>query len=132
MPNLFFTRRATVGGLLCLATVLALAACGGAAAPTALEPAETETAADSPAEAAPATEEATAEVTEAVDEMATTEATEEAISTAPAPAVAASPPASCESIDIPDNELLPAPTEDDWALGPETAMITVIEYGDFQ
>lgn len=124
MHTLFFTRRATVGWLVCLATVLALAAC---AQPVAPEPA-----AESQAETAPATEEATAEVAEAVDEMATTEATEEAISTAPAPAVAASPPASCETIDIPDNELLPAPTEDDWALGPETAMITVIEYGDFQ
>ncbi|MCB0164349.1 MAG: hypothetical protein KDI79_08995 [Anaerolineae bacterium] len=125
MTNLFFTRRAAVGGLLCLATALALAACGGAAAPTALEPAETETAADSQAEAAPTTD-------EAVDEMATTEATEEETAIASAPAVAASPPAVCEPIDIPDNRSLPAPDEDDWALGPDTAAITVIEYGDFQ
>ena len=128
MLKLFFTRRVAAGWLMCLATALALAACGGAAAPT--EPAETEAAADTQAEAAPATDEAVAETTEAVDEMATTEAIEEAASSAQA--VVASPPAVCEPIDIPDNELIPAPTEDDWALGPETAAITVIEYGDFQ
>lgn len=121
MLKRFMTRRVTAVWLMCLATALALAACGGAVAPT--EPAETEAAADAQAEAAPATD-------EAVDETATTEAIEEAAPTTQA--VVASPPAVCEPIDIPDNELIPAPAADDWALGPEPAAITVIEYGDFQ
>ena len=127
--------RATVVWLLLLAAGLTVVACG-TAAPT--EPAE----ASDPVEAVPATEEATDEVTEATEAVeeeteaeATSEevvATEEVAAVEQEQAIEASPPASCVPIDIPDNELIPAPTEDDWALGPETAAITVIEYGDFQ
>ena len=140
MTNDTLLKRATVVWLLLLAAGLTLAACG-AAAPT--EPVE----ASDPVEAVPATEEATDEVAMATDESEASaveaeatseeiEATEEAAMAEPEPAqepaIVASPPASCVPIDIPDNELIPAPTEDDWAIGPETASITVIEYGDFQ
>lgn len=122
MVKNYLLRRAVVMGLLMLVIGLALAACGDAASEA--EPAEVET-----AEVASEAEEATDEAVEAATEEV--EATDEA-GIDEEQAIVASPPATCETIDIPDNELIPGPTADDWAKGPEMASITVIEYGDFQ
>jgi hypothetical protein len=109
-----------------LVAALTLAACGGAA--------------ESVPEEANSTEEVNALTPTVVEEEA--EATEEA-EVAQAPTATEetqaaqaqpqnSPPVSCEPVLIPDNELIAAPTEDDWARGLATASVTVIEYGDFQ
>ena len=127
-----FLQRVAVAWLLVLATAMVLAACGGAATPA--ESVEPDAADDSQAEIAEEEADATEEVEEVAEATATTEeveATEEVV-VEQEQAIVASPPASCEPIDIPDNDLIPAPMADDWAKGPETASITVIEYGDFQ
>jgi hypothetical protein len=82
----------------------------------------------SEADAAAPGEAETAQEAEPTQAPQVVQATEEA---APAQEVA-SAPASCEPVMIPENELIAAPTEDDWSIGPATAAITVIEYGDFQ
>jgi hypothetical protein len=113
-----------VGVVGLLVTALTLAACGGTA--------------ESVPEEASSTEEVNAVTPTVVEEEA--EATEEAeIAQAPTATEETqvaqpqnSPPASCEPVLIPDNELIAAPTEDDWARGLATASVTVIEYGDFQ
>ena len=128
----YFLRQVAVAWLFVLAAVFVLAACGGATTPT--EPAESDAADDPQAEIAEEEAGATEEVEEVAEVTSTTEeveATEEVV-VEQEQAIVASPPASCEPIDIPDNDLIPAPMADDWAKGPETASITVIEYGDFQ
>jgi hypothetical protein len=38
----------------------------------------------------------------------------------------------CEAVEIPTNTQVAGPSDDDWAKGPATAPVTVVEYGDFQ
>lgn len=112
-----------IGSAGLLVAVLILAACGGAAAvPEVADDPASEADAAAPGEAEVAQE---AEATQAPEVV---QATEEA---APAQEVS-SPPASCEPVLIPENELVAALSEDDWSTGLATAAITVIEYGDFQ
>ncbi len=108
---------------------LTLAACGGApTVETPEEVAESQPEPTKPAEAPaeeskPATEEAQVEPTTAPTETAVVEE-------APAPVAASI--AECQSIDIPDNALIAAVTDTDWANGPADAPVTLIEYGDYQ
>lgn len=112
-----------VGSIGLLIAVLILAACGGAAAvPEVADDPTAQGDAAAPGE------------TEAVQEAEPTQAPQVAQATEEAAPVqeVASAPASCEPVLVPENELVAAPTEDDWSKGPATAVITVIEYGDFQ
>jgi hypothetical protein len=119
-------------GLLLFGSILA--ACNTAAEPGAGAPSATEQmdeAASTAADEAEAAQEAEAtEEVEATEAAQDPEATTEVAQQPAAPAV--SPPAVCQAIPIPINESIPAVSEDDWALGPATAAVTVIEYGDFQ
>ncbi|HMQ52728.1 MAG TPA: hypothetical protein PKE64_04270 [Anaerolineae bacterium] len=134
MHNKLSKLRPVAGGLivLLLATLL-LAGCGGAGAPAATEsaPAQESPTTEAGAAEPPASPEAetaaeTAEPTSPPTAEAETDPTESE--------VVASGPASCQADDLGlvENEAIPAPSEDDWALGPETATVTIIEYGDFQ
>ena len=121
-----------------LVITLTLAACGGA---TTTPAAEEEAAEASPTEAqvddgdtpepeavaqnTPTTEVAEPTATEAV------EAEEEAEATPQQAAQTASEPATCAPLEIPDS-LISSATDEDWAKGPATAAVTVIELGDFQ
>jgi hypothetical protein len=113
-------------GLLLLS--LALAACSGQ--PT-TPPAET--AAETPTQAA---------VSQAVEDTPPTQAqeppTEVAADSPVSPVtpaetvVAAAKPVVCEPVEIPVNSKIAAINDKDWAKGPATAPVTLIEYGDFQ
>jgi outer membrane biosynthesis protein TonB len=108
---------------------LTLAACGGA--PTVEAPAEVAESQPEPTQPveAPAEENEPATEESQVEPPATpTEVDDD--EEAPAP-VAASV-AECQSIDIPDNALIAAVTDTDWANGPADAPVTLIEYGDYQ
>jgi hypothetical protein len=138
-------RRSLAAGLLSLLLVsLLLAACGGSAESESEEtPATDQTEVSAPAGGAPAEvsapaeageEEAEAEV-EAQAESEVAQAAEEeqpAETTQPQRAPEVSASVTCEAVDLPDNGLISAPSESDWAKGSATAAITVIEYGDFQ
>lgn len=111
---------------LLLTAALALSACGGGET---ADTAPADAPAEQPAEAAEPTEAPTEEA--APTEAPTEEAAVEQPATAPEDeAVGAL--VGCEAIDIPDNETVPPVTADEWALGPEDAMLTLVEYGDFQ
>ena len=121
---------------------LSLAACGGgstaesseAPADTPLEESAAETAPET--EATPvetANEEAGAETEAFAGETETDEVAESTEpGNLPQPDTVVSAAASCQSVDIPENPLIAAVTENDWARGPADAPITIIEYGDFQ
>jgi hypothetical protein len=116
-----------------LVIALTLAACGGAATTPA---AEEEPAAASPTEAPVEEAEAVAQNTPATEkaEPTATQATEaeEAAEAAPEQAPqTASGPAICAPLEIPDSLISPV-TAEDWAKGPATAAVTVLELGDFQ
>jgi hypothetical protein len=122
---------------------LILAACGGTPEPAEVPSpaADTETAADTPAaeEEVEATAEqatATAEVAEAEEAAATeeseTHAAAEATEEENLLADASTTLAECQTMDIPDNDLIGAVSEDDWVKGPANAPVTLIEYGDYQ
>jgi hypothetical protein len=129
------SRAVMVMGLLILA--LTLAACGSVVVseeakesdPAAGADAATSTEAEAPEETE-TTQETEATQAEATEETQAAQETEEAeAEVAQAQPVST---ASCEPVVIPDNERIAAPSENDWAKGPETASVTVIEYGDFQ
>jgi hypothetical protein len=100
---------------------LALAACGAQPPAT-----PTETAAETPAPAAventPTTAAAQAPPTEVAAASATPAQT----------VVAATQPANCVPVEVPKNDKIAPVTDQDWAKGPATAPVTLIEYGDFQ
>ena len=108
---------------------LVLAACQGptpeAKGYSLTESAVSKTVSPTVAEQATATETEAAAVTEAAPV-----ATQEQASVESAPpgctVVTQSTPGPTEQA------LFPAPTEQDWTLGPEDAYVTIIEYGDFQ
>jgi hypothetical protein len=105
-----------------LAAAFTVAACGGVAPPE-----------------APAAQPETVEAATAAPVPTSTQPTQSAptatSAAAEAPAQAepvSSGPAVCEAVDIPDNTLIAAVSETDWAKGPASAPVTLIEYGDFQ
>ena len=111
--------------------VILLAACGGA---TTTPAAEEEPAAASPTEAQ-VEEETEAEAvaqntptTEMAEPTTAPAAEEQAAEAAPQQA---SGPATCAPLEIPDS-LIPPVSDEDWAKGPATAAMTVLELGDFQ
>ena len=128
-PYLWRLSRAAWGVTSLLVIALTLAACGGAA--TTPEVAE-EPAAASPTEAQVEEAEAVAQNTPTTEkaEPTATEATEaeEAAEAAPQQA---SGPATCAPLEIPDSLISPV-NDEDWAKGPATAPVTVMELGDFQ
>lgn len=134
MHNKLSKLRLAAGGLiaLLLATLL-LTGCGGAGAPAATEsaPAQEPPTTEAGAGESPASPEAE---TAAETVEPTSPPTAEAEAEPAEPEVIASKPASCQADDLGlvENEAISAPNEDDWALGPETAAVTIIEYGDFQ
>jgi hypothetical protein len=132
-PYLWRLSLAAWGVISLVVIALTLAACGGAA--TTPEVAE-EPAAASPTEAPVEEAEAVAQNTPTTEkaEPTPTEATEaeEAAEAAPEEAPqTASGPATCAPLEIPDS-LISSVKDEDWAKGPATAPMTVIELGDFQ
>lgn len=145
-PNL------TVWAACLLVAGLTLAACGGATesvseetstageteavAPTTVAEAETEAPEEQEAAeevAAPtATTAAEAEAPEDQEAAEEVAATDEAEAVQPEGLSTEASPVSCESVDVPDNELIAAASDDDWSKGPATASVTVVEYGDYQ
>ena len=135
-------RRSLAAGLLSLLLVsFIVAACGGSAeseteAPSTTD--QTETEASTAVGAPTAVVEEVAEAEEAVEtqeEVEVAQATEEGQqteTTQPQDSPDISAAVTCEVLDIPTNDLIPVPAENDWAKGLATASITVIEYGDFQ
>jgi hypothetical protein len=132
--HLKFWAVAPVMSLLLSATLI-LSACGGDAAETPSSEQSSETTpvaevAASPEVDSPAEEPETAtEITESEADDVEDEVTadkEEISATDPAT------PVECESIEIPDDERVPAISADDWVKGPESASLTLVEYGDFQ
>jgi hypothetical protein len=129
-------RMLTMGLSSLLLAALTLAACGGGASTPAseeatpasqTEEATEETLEEEPEEVAQAEQaEAEAEPVEA-ESVPTDVAQEESLSVPNN-----SPEATCQGVTIPENQLIAAASEDDWARGPADAGITVIEYGDFQ
>ena len=124
---------------------LTLAACGSAAEPAAEEapaPAETEEAVGALVEADEAVEaEETAadeeaqpdqEAAEQVDQAEVQEETAGTGADENLLADTAAGPAECQTIDVPDNQLIAAVADGEWSKGPEAAPVTLIEYGDFQ
>jgi vancomycin resistance protein YoaR len=115
-----------------LTGILLLSACGSAAPPAPAETASAEPVAEQP------TQQAVAQVTESAP-TATTATTPTASAGGDAPAATveiAAPtvplPATCQAINIPNDERIPAPSAGDWSEGPADAPLTLIEYGDFQ
>ena len=119
-------RRVAAGWLIGLlfAGLLLLSACGGAAeeAPEATEAPAQEEAADTPETQEEPTEEAVAETTE---EESPSNPNEEIVAVPLEPAV-------CEAVEVEVNTNISPVSAEDWATGPEDALVTVIEFGDFQ
>jgi hypothetical protein len=141
----YFLRPALTVWIVSLFSVsLVLTACGGAAESTSEAPvtpvvteetiAQATEEQKAPATEKIATEEVATEETEAT-EVATeeTEATKENVSTPEQDLpTAASTEAGCQAIEVPANDLIAAVSDTDWAKGPANALVTLIEYGDFQ
>ncbi len=133
MSKQYLPRPFVAVGLVALLLVsLTLAACGGGESTESEESsastAQTEEAAGTPAEVEAETAESEA-VPPPTEEMEAQEAetTEES-----GVSEVAGPVAECQSVDIPDNDLIAAVTDRDWSKGPADAPITLVEYGDFQ
>ena len=81
---------------------------------------------------------ATIDVSKSISETAIAEMTKEVGQTTQAPAIATLGPAVCRTANIipPANPtltaIIPPVTDKDWAIGPASASLTIIEYGDFQ
>ncbi|MCG3210767.1 MAG: hypothetical protein FOGNACKC_04398 [Anaerolineae bacterium] len=129
MPINVQFRRSMAAGLAGLTLLALLAACGG----------ETQSSAPTPAGETP-TAVASAAQTEATAESATpttaptANANDNAAASSDLPVAPVGPtgPASCTPIEIPNNALTSLAKADEWSKGPESAPITLIEYGDFQ
>lgn len=135
MLKRYFLRPALTVWIVSLFSVsLVLTACGGAAESTSEAPVTPVVTEETIAQA---TEEQKAPATEkiATEEVATeeTEATKENVSTPEQDLpTAASTEAGCQAIEVPANDLIAAVSDTDWAKGPANALVTLIEYGDFQ
>ena len=100
-----------------------LAACGSAKpSPTEAATATTSAAAASPTVSSPATD------TPAAVAEETAEVVAEAEAAFPTP----NPHPECVTEPIPEEPNSPAVTADEWATGPADALVTLVEYGDFQ
>jgi predicted lipid-binding transport protein (Tim44 family) len=104
---------------------LILMACGAAAEPATEEASPTDTA----TAVAPT---AAQETATAAPQAQTTEEAEPAETPQQEQAIASAGAVSCESFEIPTNNLIAPASAEDWAKGPADASVTVIEYGDFQ
>jgi hypothetical protein len=124
-----------------LIVMLIAAACGSTAPPAAeqVAPAGSEDTAIAGTEEAATTE--PAGEAEAPEEAATDEPTEEAVAVETTEEVVESESpldsgttgeAVCQPVEIPENNLVAAVSENDWAKGPANAPVTLVEYGDFQ
>ncbi len=128
-------QRVAAGWLIGLlfAGLLLLSACGGAAeeAPEATEAPNqeeaAEVAADTPEPQEETQEDPTEEaVAETTDEIEPADSNEEEIASVPVESIV------CEAVEIPENASISPISNEDWSKGPEDALVTVIEFGDFQ
>lgn len=118
--------------------MLMVAACGGTPTPGVEQvfPVETEgavaaeaqeTAIDEP------TDEPTAEAEVAqTEKAATAEPTEEVAANETPLDAGTTSGAVCQTVNVPENNLVPMVSEADWTKGPADAPVTLVEYGDFQ
>jgi hypothetical protein len=100
-----------------------LAACGSAKP----SPTEEATATTSAAVASPTVSSSAANTPTAIAEE-TAEAVAEPETAFPTP----NPNPECVAEPIPEDPNIPAVTADDWSKGPDDALVTMVEYGDFQ
>ncbi len=112
-------------GLLSLS--LALAACSAQTTATPAEPA-----AETPTQAAASQAAEDTPTTEAQETPIEVAAAKSPVATPAETAVAAAKPVVCQPVEVPTNSKIAPISDKDWAKGPATAPVTLIEYGDFQ
>ena len=138
--HLKFWAVAPVMSLLLSATLI-LSACGGDAAETSPSEQSSDTTPVAEVAASPETDSPTEEPEADTEATTAPETSESGADEVGAEATAdeeevsvtdSTTPVECEAIEIPDDGRIPAISDADWVKGPESASLTLIEYGDFQ